>query len=78
MWLILNNVVPSKSSKWVSFKALSDATDKFSTIAGKKLEMGDIESIWEAWLLLTLLMIFATAQARAITSADYMVPCSDD
>lgn len=48
-----HNVVPAKSSLWVSFKALSDATDKFSTVAGKKLEMGDVESIWESWLLLT-------------------------
>lgn len=48
-----HNVVPTKSSLWVSFKALSDATDKFSTVAGKKLAMGDVESIWESWLLLT-------------------------
>lgn len=48
-----HNAVPAKSNMWVSFKALSDATDKFSTVAGKRLEAGDIEAIWEAWLLMT-------------------------
>jgi hypothetical protein len=48
-----HNAVPAKSSLWISFKALADATDKFSTVAGKQLEMGDVEAIWQAWLLLS-------------------------
>lgn len=48
-----HNVVPAKSSRWVSFKALCDATAKFATVAGKTLDMGDIESIWRAWILFT-------------------------
>lgn len=67
-----HNVVPSKSSKWVSFKALSDATDKFSTIAGKKLEMGDIESIWEAWLLLTAIDDIRHGTSQGDYKRDYI------
>lgn len=50
-----HNVVPSKSNMWVSFKALSDSTSKFCIHNGKKLEIGNIESVWESWLCLTQL-----------------------
>lgn len=48
-----HNVVPTKSNKWVSFKALCDATSKFLTVNGKMLTNDDVWSIWEGWLLLT-------------------------
>ncbi|EPQ4686384.1 DGQHR domain-containing protein [Citrobacter freundii] len=48
-----HNVVPAKSSKWVSFKALCDATAKFLTVNGEKLSNDDVWSIWEGWLSLT-------------------------
>lgn len=44
-----HNVVPAKSDKWVSFKALSDATAKFSGSCSKD----DLEGLWNAWLMLT-------------------------
>lgn len=48
-----HNVVPAKSSLWVSFKALSDATAKFSGTGDSALSDGDVYDIWEAWLKLT-------------------------
>lgn len=48
-----HNVVPAKSDKWVSFKAICDATAKFMAANGETLDKGDIWSIWEAWLDLT-------------------------
>ncbi|QGX91224.1 DGQHR domain-containing protein [Tatumella sp. TA1] len=44
-----HNVVPAKSNKWISFKAITDATAKFS--AESSLE--DIKGLWSSWLLLT-------------------------
>lgn len=44
-----HNVVPAKSDKWVSFKALSDATAKFSGSCSQD----DLEGLWNAWLMLT-------------------------
>lgn len=48
-----HNVVPAKSSKWISFKALCDATSKFTNVNEKKLDKSDVWSIWEWWLELT-------------------------
>lgn len=48
-----HNVVPSKSSKWISFKAINDATDKFSIVGDKTLSCDDIEIIWQSWCLFT-------------------------
>lgn len=48
-----HNVVPAKSDLWVSFKALSDATAKFSRTGTEALQLGDIYDIWDAWLSLT-------------------------
>lgn len=48
-----HNVVPAKSELWISFKALSDATTKFSVSKGEEISTGDIYDIWEAWLSLT-------------------------
>lgn len=48
-----HNVVPSKSSKWISFKAICDATAKFLTVNGEKITQDDVWSIWEGWLSLT-------------------------
>lgn len=48
-----HNVVPAKSDLWVSFKAMSDATAKFSGSGDDALATGDIYDIWEAWLKLT-------------------------
>ncbi|WP_368900382.1 DGQHR domain-containing protein [Mixta calida] len=48
-----HNVVPVKSRKWISFKAICDASAKFITCGGKRLDKADIWSIWEAWLVLT-------------------------
>lgn len=48
-----HNVVPAKSSLWVSFKALSDATSKFAGTGDAALSDGDVYDVWEAWLNLT-------------------------
>lgn len=48
-----HNIVPAKSNLWVSFKALSDATAKFSGSGGDALQAGDVYDAWEAWLKLT-------------------------
>lgn len=48
-----HNIVPAKSNLWVSFKALSDATAKFSGSGGDALQAGDVYDVWEAWLKLT-------------------------
>ncbi|ECA5248670.1 DGQHR domain-containing protein [Salmonella enterica subsp. enterica serovar Lomalinda] len=67
-----HNVVPAKSKLWVSFKALSDATAKFSSAGSKPLEMGDIESIWEAWLALTQLEAIRHGTSQADYKRDYI------
>lgn len=48
-----HNIVPAKSDLWVSFKALSDATAKFSGTGENAISAGDVYDIWEAWLNLT-------------------------
>jgi len=48
-----HNVVPAKSKKWISFKALCDATAKFVTVNGEKLTNDNVWSVWESWLSLT-------------------------
>lgn len=48
-----HNVVPAKSDLWISFKAMSDATAKFSGSGDDAISTGDIYNIWEAWLKLT-------------------------
>ncbi|QPE78337.1 DGQHR domain-containing protein [Escherichia coli O157:H16] len=48
-----HNVVPAKSDLWVSFKAMSDATSKFSGNGDDAIATGDIYDIWEAWLKFT-------------------------
>ncbi|EEU9533591.1 DGQHR domain-containing protein [Escherichia coli] len=67
-----HNVVPAKSKQWVSFKAMSDATAKFSGIGSKPLEMGDIESIWEAWLRLTQIEAIRQGTSQADYKRDYI------
>lgn len=48
-----HNVVPSKSSYYVSFKAICDATAKFIGEGDKRLTTEDIEAIWQSWINLT-------------------------
>jgi DGQHR domain-containing protein len=67
-----HNVVPAKSKLWVSFKALSDATAKFANASSKPLEMGDIESIWEAWLALTQIEAIRHGTSQADYKRDYI------
>ncbi|MDK9358452.1 DGQHR domain-containing protein [Lelliottia wanjuensis] len=67
-----HNVVPAKSKLWVSFKALSDATAKFASAGSKPLEMGDIESIWEAWLSLTQIEAIRHGTSQADYKRDYI------
>lgn len=67
-----HNVVPAKSKLWVSFKALSDATAKFANAGSKPLEMGDIESIWEAWLALTQIEAIRHGTSQADYKRDYI------
>ena len=67
-----HNVVPAKSKLWVSFKALSDATAKFACASSKPLEMGDIESIWEAWLSLTQIEAIRHGTCQADYKRDYI------
>ncbi|HCB0697259.1 TPA: DGQHR domain-containing protein [Klebsiella pneumoniae] len=67
-----HNVVPAKSKLWVSFKALSDATAKFASVGSKTLEMGDIESIWEAWLSLTQIEAIRHGTSQADYKRDYI------
>lgn len=67
-----HNVVPAKSNLWVSFKALSDATAKFVNAGSKPLEMGAIESIWEAWLCITQLETVRHGTSQADYKRDYI------
>ncbi|HGX4465256.1 TPA: DGQHR domain-containing protein [Escherichia coli] len=67
-----HNVVPAKSKLWVSFKALSDATAKFASAGSKPLEMGNIESIWEAWLSLTQIEAIRHGTSQADYKRDYI------
>lgn len=64
-----HNVVPTKSDKWVSFKAVSDATAKFS---GAVNEAGGVESIWEAWLQLTQADAIRHGTSQAEYKRDYI------
>lgn len=67
-----HNAVPAKSRLWISFKALCDATDKFCTVSGQKLVMGDIWSIWESWLLLTAIDDIRHGTSQAEYKRDYI------
>ncbi|EJJ4322144.1 DGQHR domain-containing protein [Salmonella enterica] len=67
-----HNVVPAKSKLWVSFKALCDATAKFASAGSKPLEMGDIESIWDAWLCLTQVEAIRHGTSQADYKRDYL------
>jgi len=48
-----NNIVPSKSKYWVSFKALHDATMKFIGTGDSRLSFTDVGVIWDLWIKLT-------------------------
>jgi DGQHR domain-containing protein len=63
-----HNVVPAKSSLWVSFKALSDATAKF---AGA-LSDGDVYDLWEAWLKITAVDDIRNGVVPAEYKRDYI------
>ena len=56
----------------MSFKALSDATAKFANAGSKPMEMGDIESIWEAWLALTQIEAIRHGTSQADYKRDYI------
>lgn len=67
-----HNVVPAKSSKWISFKALCDATAKFITVNGEKLGNKDVWSIWEEWLLLTGIDAIRHGTSQSDYKRDYI------
>lgn len=67
-----HNVVPAKSSLWVSFKALSDATAKFSGSGKEALHPGDVYDIWEAWLGLTAIDGIRHGESQAEYKRDYI------
>ena len=67
-----HNVVPAKSELWISFKALSDATTKFSVSKGKEVSTGDIYDIWEAWLSLTAIKDLHHSVSPAEYKRDYI------
>nr|WP_320738918.1 DGQHR domain-containing protein [Enterobacter roggenkampii] len=67
-----HNVVPAKSSKWISFKALCDATAKFITVNGEKLDNKDVWSIWEEWLLLTGIDAIRHGTSQSDYKRDYI------
>lgn len=67
-----HNVVPAKSSKWVSFKALCDATAKFITINGEKVGNNDVWSIWEEWLVLTGIDVIRHGTSQSDYKRDYI------
>lgn len=67
-----HNVVPAKSSLWVSFKALSDATAKFSGTGTEALQPGDVYDIWEAWLSLTAIEGIRHGESQAEYKRDYI------
>lgn len=62
-----HNVVPAKSDLWISFKALNDATAKFSSARDAQPNFGDVYDIWEAWLKLTALKDIR----RGVSPAEY-------
>ncbi|EEW7518328.1 DGQHR domain-containing protein [Escherichia coli] len=67
-----HNVVPLKSNMWVSFKALTDATSKFARNGNQQLEMGYIESVWEAWITLTQIDSIRHGVHHATYKRDYI------
>ncbi|WP_194205782.1 DGQHR domain-containing protein [Superficieibacter sp. 1612_C1] len=67
-----HNVVPAKSDLWISFKALSDATAKFSTSGAQPLSEGDVFDIWEAWLNLTAIEGIRHGVSQAEYKRDYI------
>ena len=67
-----HNVVPLKSDMWVSFKALTDATSKFARNGNQQLEMGYIESVWEAWITLTQIDSIRHGVHHATYKRDYI------
>lgn len=48
-----HNIVPSKSSYFISFKALCDSTSKFIGSGDNRLKDENVKALWEAWLQLT-------------------------
>jgi len=67
-----HNVVPAKSSLWVSFKALSDSTAKFAGSGTDSLHTGDVYDIWEAWLSLTAIEGIRHGESQAEYKRDYI------
>lgn len=67
-----HNVVPAKSDLWVSFKAMSDATAKFSGSGADTIPAGDVYDIWEAWLMLTSISDIRHGVAPADYKRDYI------
>ncbi|MGL5389162.1 MAG: DGQHR domain-containing protein [Serratia sp. (in: enterobacteria)] len=67
-----HNVVPSKSSYWVSFKALCDATSKFIGEGDNKLATEDIESIWQSWVNLTAINDVRVGTNQSDYKKDYL------
>ncbi|WP_143337005.1 DGQHR domain-containing protein, partial [Cronobacter sakazakii] len=48
-----HNIVPAKSSLWVSFKAVNDATEKFINAGKEPLSQEEVQDIWQGWIGLT-------------------------
>lgn len=67
-----HSVVPAKSDLWISFKAVGDATAKFSGCGDDVLATGDIYDIWEAWLKLTAIEGIRHGVSPAEYKRDYI------
>lgn len=67
-----HNVVPAKSDLWISFKAMSDATAKFSGNGVGAISAGDVYDIWEAWLKLAAIEGIRHGVSPAEYKRDYI------
>lgn len=67
-----HNVVPPRSSFWVSFKAFCDATSKFIGEGDNRLTDDSLAEIWLSWSRLTAIDYVSTGIKQSEYKKDYL------
>lgn len=67
-----HNIVPAKSSLWVSFKALNDATEKFINAGKEPLSQEKVQDIWQGWIGLTGIDDIRNGTSQAEYKREYL------
>lgn len=62
-----HNVVPARSPRLISFKALCDATGKFYRAGASELTPEQVQAVWQSWINLT----GAAERQHAVTPGEY-------